>query len=373
MTTDWQPLAAMMTETLTITGELTDAAWQRAFTETPRHVFVPDHDPTDAYSLTALVTQWRAADKLGNKRPSSSASAPDAVAVMLELLRVQDHHRVLEIGTGTGYNAALLCHRLGADNVYSNDIDPTLIDHARLTLKTLGYYPTLVAADGYTGLADGAPYDRIVATCAITHIPPEWIRQLADGGRIVAPIAGNSAKPLLVLDKTAPDEVTGHFDNTNVGFMPLRHDIHSPLGPGETASSSASGMAHYGTTTTDPRRVHEASPDLALFCQLHVPGLQLGYDTDSAQSTDPTRATRIIAHTSDALANVAFHSQDGRWPVIQRGPCRIWDTIETALALWDHLHQPDVSRLGVSALDDVNRQYVWLDDPNGPYSWPMPL
>ncbi|MGH3887561.1 MAG: methyltransferase domain-containing protein [Pseudonocardiaceae bacterium] len=372
--TNWQPLATAMTEKLIATGELTDPAWQQAFTDTPRHLFVPDHNLTDAYSPAALITQWRTADDLGNKRPTSSASAPGAVAVMLERLDVQNHHRVLEIGTGTGYNVALLCHRLGSENVYSNDIDPALIDHARLALKSLGYQPTLVATDGYTGLADGAPYDRILATCAITHIPPEWIRQLADGGRIVAPIAGNSTKPLLVLDKTAPDEVTGHFDNYHVGFMPLRHDLHSPLGPGETAHSTAAGMAHYGTTTTDPRRIHQASPDLALFCQLHVPGLQLAYDTDPTQSTDPTHATRIIAHTADAVASVSFHlDEDGRWPVTQRGPCRIWDTIETALALWDHLHQPDTSRLGVSALDDINRQYVWLDDPDGPYSWPMPL
>ncbi len=373
MTTDWRQLAAAMTDKLIATGELIDPVWQRAFTDIPRHVFVPDHSLTDAYSLTALVTQQRPADELGNKRPTSSASAPGAVAVMLERLAAQDHHRVLEIGTGTGYNAALLCHRLGATNVYSNDIDPALVDQAKLALNNLGYHPTLAATDGYTGLTDGAPYDRILATCAVTHIPPEWIRQLADGGRIVAPIAGNSTKPLLVLDKTAPDEVTGHFDNNDVGFMPLRHDVHSPLGPGETASFSASGMAHYGTTTTDPRRIHDASPDLALFCQLHVPSLRLGYDTDSPHSTDPTRATRIIAHTADALANVSLHPEDGRWPVIQRGPHRIWDTIETAVALWDHLHQPDISRLGISALDDIHRQYVWLDDPDGPYSWPMPL
>ncbi len=371
--TDWQPLATAMTEKLLATGELTDPAWQRAFTDTPRHVFVPDHGLADAYSVTALVTQWRTADGLGNKRPTSSASAPGAVAVMLERLNIQDHHRVLEIGTGTGYNAALLCHRLGAVNVYSTDIDPALINQARRALNSLGYPPTLVAADGYLGLTDGAPYDRILATCAITHIPPESIRQLALGGRIVAPSAGNLTKPLVILDKIAPDEVAGRFDNNNVGFMPLRHDLHSPLGPGETASSTASGMAHYGTTTTDPRRIHEASPGLALFCQLHVPGLQLGYDTDSPQSTDPTRATRIIAHTADALAHVSIHPENGRWPVIQRGPRRIWDSIETAVALWDHLHQPEVSRLGVCALDDINRQYVWLDDPDGPYSWPMPL
>lgn len=57
----------------------------------------------------------------------------------------------------------------------------------------------------------------------------------------------------------------------------------------------------------------------------------------------------------------------------QRGSFRVWDSIETVVALWDHLHQPDISRFGVSALDDVDRQYVWLDDFEGLYSWPMPI
>ncbi|MGH3622784.1 MAG: methyltransferase domain-containing protein [Sciscionella sp.] len=371
--TDWQPLAAAMTERLVSKGELTAPEWQRAFTETPRHAFVPDHSLADAYSKESLITQWRTTDGLGNKRPTSSASSPGAVAVMLDRLDVHDGQRVLEIGTGTGYNAALLCHRLGAATVYSIDIDPALVDNARLVLEALGWHPMVVAADGYAGLADGAPYDRILATCAVTHVPPQWIRQLADGGRIVAPIAGNSAKPLLILDKTAPDEVTGHFDHQQVGFMPLRPDVEDPLGPGETIGLGGSGMACYGTTTTDPRRVHEAGRDLLLFCQLHVPGLQLGYDTDSEHSTDPARAIRIIVHTTDATANVAFQADEGRWPVIQKGTHRIWDTIETAVRTWDHLGQPDVSRLGVCALDDIDRQYVWLDDPDGPYSWPMPL
>ncbi|MGH3874468.1 MAG: hypothetical protein ACRDSR_23695 [Pseudonocardiaceae bacterium] len=82
---------------------------------------------------------------------------------------------------------------------------------------------------------------------------------------------------------------------------------------------------------------------------------------------------RIIAHTAESIATVAVCPERGRWPVIQRGPHRIWDTMETAVTLWDHLHEPSISRFGVSALDDLHRQYVWLDDPDGPYSWPMPL
>ncbi|MGH3711457.1 MAG: protein-L-isoaspartate O-methyltransferase family protein [Pseudonocardiaceae bacterium] len=104
--TSWQPLATAMTERLIATGELTDPAWERAFANTPRHVFVPDHSLADAYSPNPLITQWRTADKLGNKRPTSSASAPGAVAVMLERLAVHDHHRVLEIGTGVRHEVA---------------------------------------------------------------------------------------------------------------------------------------------------------------------------------------------------------------------------------------------------------------------------
>lgn len=371
--TSWRALAAAMSQELVSQGTLTDPAWCHAFTETPRHVFVPDWSREDAYSQQSLVTQWRSADSMGNKRPTSSASAPAAVAVMLDRLDVHDGHRILEIGTGTGYNAALLCHRLGSANVYSIDIDPCLVDKARIALKSLGCDPTLAADDGYGGLPEGAPYDRILATCAVTHVPPEWIRQLADGGRIVAPIAGNSGKPLLVLDKTAPDEVTGRFDHDEVGFMSLRPDVDSPLGPGETTGLSAAGMAHEGTTTIDPRCIHDATGDLVLFCQFHLPGLRKGYNANS-NDLDRSSATRLIVHTADAMADVSFtRGDDGRWPVVQRGPHRIWDTIESALELWDYLREPDISRFGVSALDDVNRQYVWLDDPEGPYSWPMPL
>jgi len=278
---------------------------------------------------------------------------------------------VLEIGTGTGYDAALLCHRLGDASVRSIDIDPALVDAARTALDGLGYHPTLASGDGYQGLASGAPYDRILATCAVTHIPPQWIGQLAEGGRIVTPIAGNSAKPLLILDKVAPNEVVGHFDPYEVAFMPLRPNVDDPLGAGESSGLDDDGMAHCGTTSIDPSRLHHGNAALLLFCQLHLAGFRMAYHTNSAE---PAQIDRLIIHTDRAMADVDLTGgQDGRWAVSQRGPHRIWDTIETAICLWDHLDEPELTRFGVSALDDVNRQYVWLDDPLGPYSWPMPL
>jgi protein-L-isoaspartate O-methyltransferase len=101
------------------------------------------------------------------------------MAHMLNSLNIHTGHTVLEIGTGTGYNAALLCHRLGDTQVTSIDIDPDLVADTRLRLATLGYHSTLLAGDGTHGAIDNAPYDRVIATCAVPAIPPAWINQLA--------------------------------------------------------------------------------------------------------------------------------------------------------------------------------------------------
>lgn len=171
---------------------------------------------------------------------------------MLDRLDVRAGHRVLKIGTGTGYNTAVLCHRLGPDNVYSLGIDPGLVTTAADRLAGLGHNPHLNAGDGAAGWDEHAPFDRILATCAITQIPPAWICQLADGGRIVVPLDAGTAGPLLVLDKTAPDEATGRIDAYPAGFMPLREHADNPLGPGQSTGFAATGMPHYGITALDP-------------------------------------------------------------------------------------------------------------------------
>jgi protein-L-isoaspartate(D-aspartate) O-methyltransferase len=368
MTPGVPPSPQTLVDLLTASGELTDMAWRNAFLAVPRDVFVPGHDPLYAYSDEALVTQTRLAHHPGGGSvdlPTSSASAPSVVAAMLDLLAVHDGIRVLEIGTGTGYNTALLAHRLGADQVHSLDVDPDLIASANTVLHELGYRVHPVAADGNDGLPGAAPFDRIIATCAITHVPPAWIRQLAPGGRIVAPLHADGA-PLAVLDKTADDEVTGRLDACRADFMPLRPHLDNPLATGRRLGFPTLGrVGHHGITDLDPRAVADTDTDWRWFLALHIPGLTVG----TARDREHRDWITLTSPDGYAEATVGGH---GRWNVVQHGR-RLWDTAEHAHRDWTALQAPDRSRYGITAAADQQRQYVWLDDPDGPYAWPLQL
>ncbi|MGB6165267.1 MAG: methyltransferase domain-containing protein [Pseudonocardiaceae bacterium] len=359
--TDWRPRAAGLAAQLVAQGMLDDPEWTSAFAAIPRHLFTPRVVADDG---AALLTQTAPAGDGEQELPTSSSSRPAVMAVMLEALDTRIGHRVLEVGTGTGYNTALLCQRLGEGNVCSVDIHPELIEVAREHLAEIGCHPRLTTGDGANGWAEQAPFERILATCAITRIPPEWIRQLADGGRIVAPLDAGIAGPLLVLDKTAPDEVTGRIDPYPAWFMPLREHAERPLGPGQSIGFTTTAMAHCGTTALNPAELLADDPDLALFLWLHLPGLRVAGGQQSGS---------VVAHTADALAEAQLTpSEDGTWEVVHRGPRRLWDTIEHAVTAFQTLGHPDRTRFGVTALDDPHRQYVWLDNPNGAHSFPLP-
>lgn len=371
MTSDWRRYAVAMVDHLTRGGQLTDERWKDAFRGIPRHLFVPGHELGEAYGSDAIVTQTRAATVVGGGSvdlPTSSASAPGSVAVMLDRLAIEDGQRVLEIGTGTGYNTALLCHRLDSDNVTTIDIDPALTDAVRDRLAGLGYHPTIVTGDGYTGVPKGAPYDAVLATCAVTHVPPEWIRQLAPGGRLVAPLTGAHDAALMICTKTSADEVTGRFDAHRVSFMPLRADLANPLAGGGRLGVPATGMTHDGVSDVDPAQLLEPDDDLVLFLHMHIPGLTLG----TAQH--PRLGATVTVADATCLAEAALTpNPDKSWMVVQRGGHRLWDTVEHALNHWRKLDCPNRTRYGITALDDTSHQYVWLDHPDSERSWPMPL
>jgi len=147
----------------------------------PRHVFLPEMAPVEAYQDEAFVIK-NSADGL----PASSSSQPAIMAVMLEQLGLDPGQRVLEIGAGTGYNAALLSELAGP--VLTLDVDPELADRARLRLAEGGHAAQVVVGDGMAGWPDCAPYDRIVVTATPPHIPAAWRDQLLEGGLLELPM-----------------------------------------------------------------------------------------------------------------------------------------------------------------------------------------
>src|SRR5580700_11713939 len=151
----------------------------------PRHVFLPDLRPEAAYRDDAIVTK-RDADG----QPISSSSQPAIMAIMLDQLDLASGQRVLEIGAGTGYNAALISHIVGASGqVTSIDIDPELVGTAREHLASAGFAAVTVAsADGAGGYPEHAPYDRIIATVGVSDLAGPWLEQAAPGARIVVPL-----------------------------------------------------------------------------------------------------------------------------------------------------------------------------------------
>ena len=158
---------------------------ERAFLEVPRHVFLPHVRTRIAYEDRAVVVKD---DDHGV--PLSSASQPTMVAEMLGQLCVEEGARVLEVGTGTGYDAALLLELVGASgSVVSVEIDGDLAEAARENLDRSGHGRVeVVIGDGRLGYAPRAPYDRIIVTGGAHEIAEAWRDQLADGGRLVVPL-----------------------------------------------------------------------------------------------------------------------------------------------------------------------------------------
>lgn len=156
-----------------------------AFRKVPRERFLPGTDLATAYTDEALVTR-RDPDGV----PISSSSQPSMMAIMLEQLAPAPGDAVLEIGAGTGYNAALLAELVGDNGrVVTIDIDPAVVAEAREHLAACGYHAVQVrCADGVDGDPEGAPYDRIIATVGVPDIAPAWTHQLAPGGRLVLPL-----------------------------------------------------------------------------------------------------------------------------------------------------------------------------------------
>ncbi|WP_018350925.1 methyltransferase domain-containing protein [Longispora albida] len=370
MTNEWRAHSRALAAQLDALGVL-EPGWRTAFEDVPRHLFVPRfyRYPDNAlvssaepdlrgewldgvYSDESLVTQRAQAPDADLTFPTSSSTRPSLMARMLQLLGAQPGQRVLEIGTGTGYNAALLCYHLGDTHVASIDIDPSLVAIARERLAVLGYHPHLTSGDGSLGMPEHAPYDRIIATCAVPAIPSAWISQLHRAGRIVTDIRGELTSSLVVLDRVAVDTVVGRFLAEPGHFMWLRAAVGNPLRDGGTLIRDRD----HTNSTTRP-----SSLDPAI---LDDPGFRFVVQLDEPHITAP--GTISYDHGPEKLyirAGESWAELDSSGTVTEGGPRRVWAQIERTAATWDKHGRPDRERFGITASTHWPARY-WIDEPD---------
>ncbi len=371
--------------------------WRDVFTRTWRHLFVPQFavqdgpqdgkapwrivdgtKPTDradwldgVYRNQTLITGLKnqpIPEELGGGTAqviTSSSTLPSLMVSMLETLDVQDNHQVLEIGTGTGYNAALLSARVGDRNVTSVDIEPALVDAARRRLADHGFHPYLTANNGDRGAPERAPYDRIIATCGVTRVPSAWIQQTRPGGIILANVSGPLMPGALArLTVTADGAAVGPFQPGFAAFMPLRDDPGSPSTPPPAPILTDDGIETLSWLS--PRLLHPigGSRPWGFFVQVVLPGLHarrvyLHDDDLGTKISAPDGSWALVAHTP----------HNGCHRTIQGGPRRLWDFLETARQQWAELGEPGWERFGLTATADHHR--IWLDTPDSEHRWPM--
>ncbi len=174
----------LLVDRLTRAGTLRSEPLIRAFAEVPREAFVPEASPAEVYIDSTVPVFDGRGDQI------TTSSQPGMMAFMLEQLDLKPGHRVLEIGAGTGYNAAIIAEVAGPEGTVDTiEIDPTAANMATRALASIGSRARVHQADGALGWPGSEPYDRIIATVAVWDVPDAWIRQSASEAVLVAPLS----------------------------------------------------------------------------------------------------------------------------------------------------------------------------------------
>ncbi len=372
MEADFTALRAQAAEALGGLGAFARPWLRRAFEEVPRHAFIPDtvwtesgdgyrafcrtddprrwaamaYDPRDG--LVTQVDDGRTpADGVG-ALPTCSISAPNAVLNMLAEADLRTSDTVLEIGTGTGYNAALIARRVGGERLVTVEIDTTLHARARAALTTAGCgNVTVVRADGEAGHPPRAPYDRVLSTAAVLTVPYAWVEQTRPGGLILTPYrTAFCSHGLARLTVDDGGRASGRFAGAMTFMIVRGQRPRSPIGElftDETwreARESALGGGLDGLALTDPHA--------AFAIGLLLPGV--------------AHWEQGGGHWWCGADSWAYATGES---VYQWGPRDLYDETRAAAAWWrDEAGRPSLFDFGLTVTE--SGQTTWLGDPDRP-------
>ena len=378
-----RPYANALVTTLKNEGKLSSPRVESAFKHVPRHPFIdhfflletsdrkmqwrhvqPSSVPDADAWLRAIYTNRPVITAYDEYNiPTSSSSSPDAMALMLEASQLHPGLRVLEIGTGTGYNAALLAHIVGdPQHIFTVEIDPALAQQAQQRLdQVVGEGITASAGNGLHGFAPGAPYDRIIATGSYHKVPLAWLDQLQLGGIILMNLRGHlGAGAFLKVVKVGSQRAAYGTFLTGSDFIELQ-DTDTPsckvtdlvsqyLGRSVTAQIPCSQAKFDPSLLWDHR--------LEFLLQLSFPHMyftSIGLNPISPCLIDSESDTMLVFRPTD---------QKNEWMVEIKGEPQTWEKVSRVYNLWAETGGTDVSRYLLD-IDDAGQQSVTLASKEG--------
>ncbi|MFK4089233.1 methyltransferase domain-containing protein [Kribbella sp. NPDC020789] len=345
--TDWiEPADKLAAQ---VAGEAPE--WRDAVAATPRHLLVPkwwepvknsfafewelvSPDPGDpwsrAYSDETLVTRVGASHadlaesgEIGVGAPTSSSTLPGLIVRMLHLLDAQPGQQVLDIGTGSGYSAALLGHRLGDDRVTSIDVDSYLVRAARERLASFGREPRIEVADATGQLPEG-DYDRMLATVSVRPVPASWLSMLRPGGRIVTTIAQTSLLVSATLERGLVARGTVQADPAS--FMRTRSGQNYPPRLDEVYSAARDAEGDEVRGLAGPVPDFWSDWQLRALYELDSPDIE----HRAGRGDDGTSIVWLLAADGSWA-----RAEEGAGRVHQSGERRLWDDLERVRARWE--------------------------------------
>ncbi|MFE2071403.1 methyltransferase domain-containing protein [Streptomyces misionensis] len=324
--------------------------WWAPVTDVPRHVLVPRwftpgargwtmvNGPADegawaaaAYSDTTLVTRVGPvhADQAVSGQtvtglPTSSSTLPSLVVSMLDHGRLAPGMRLLDVATGSGYSAALACHRLGDEMVTTLDVDAYLTEAAAERLERIGCHPDVVTADATAELP--GVFDRIVSMVSVPRIPVSWLRGLAPQGRLVTTIAGTGL--IITADKTPDGGATGRVEWDRASFMATRTGADYPA---QLDELFAAGAEEEGEVTLSPFPVLDVMQAWEVWSMLSLtaPGIEHRTGTDE-------HGGRLawMLHPDGSWARARTAPGERTATVHQGGPRRLYDLLDEIRWRW---------------------------------------